>query len=81
MFGSKRGFFSAERGSTTSWLAGITSVALLIGTVALPAVATEGDPSAEPTTAAQSQDPAPEVTSESTPVEERSRRSRRGACR
>ena len=46
MFGSTRGIFSAERGSTTSWLAGITSVALLIGTVALPAVATEGDPSA-----------------------------------
>ncbi len=39
MFGSKRSLFGAERGSTTSWLAGVTSVALLLATVALPAVA------------------------------------------
>ncbi len=41
MFTSKRKLFSSERGSATSWLAGITTVALLIGTAALPAVATD----------------------------------------
>ena len=41
MFTSKRKLFSSERGSATSWLAGITAVALLIGTAALPAVADE----------------------------------------
>ena len=70
MFGSKRSLFSAERGSTTSWLAGITSVALLIGTVALPAVATEGDPAAPPVVVEEVQDPAVEVLPETTPVED-----------
>ena len=41
MFTSKRKLFSSERGSATSWLAGITATALLIGTAALPAVADE----------------------------------------
>ena len=41
MFTSKRKLFSSERGSATSWLAGITAAALLIGTAALPAVADE----------------------------------------
>ena len=54
MFTSKRKLFSSERGAATSWLAGITSAALLIGAVALPAVAdetataTEGDVSTAP---------------------------------
>ena len=39
MFASKRSLFGSENGSVKAWLAGVTSVALLIGTVALPAVA------------------------------------------
>ena len=41
MFTSKRKLFSSERGSATSWLAGITATALLIGAAALPAMAEE----------------------------------------
>ncbi len=41
MFASKRSLFGSENGSVKAWLAGVTSVALLIGTVALPAVAEE----------------------------------------
>ncbi len=44
MFTSKRKLFSAERGSATSWLAGITAAALIIGAAALPAVADEVAP-------------------------------------
>ncbi len=68
MFGSKRSLFSAERGSTTSWLAGITSVALLIGTVALPAVATE-DPTA-PVDETMSQSLEAQETTEPAPAQD-----------
>ena len=40
MFTSKRGLFSSEHGATTSWLAGITSAALL---VAQHRAASDGD--------------------------------------
>ena len=39
MFASKRSLFNSANGSVKAWLAGVTLVALLVGTVALPAVA------------------------------------------
>ena len=56
MFASKRRLFDSERGAATSWLAGITSAALLIGTVALPAMAEDGA-TPEPTVTSETVDP------------------------
>ncbi len=47
MFGTQR-LFSTDRGATTSWLAGVTSAALLVASIALPVAATDADPSAPP---------------------------------
>ena len=56
MFASKRQSFNSERGAATSWLAGITSAALLIGTVALPAMADDGA-APEPTVTSETVEP------------------------
>ena len=56
MFASKRQSFNSERGAATSWLAGITSAALLIGTVALPAMADDGA-AKEPTVTSETVEP------------------------
>ena len=70
MFTSKRGLFSAEHGATTSWLAGITSAALLVASIALPAVALDEGATPEPTAAAEEVVAADAVTVEETPAEE-----------
>ena len=80
MFNSKRKLFSSERGAATSWLAGITSAALILAAVALPATATEGDgttvdpaPIVEttpPAAPAVEDAPAEEPAVESTPAED-----------
>ena len=68
MFTSRRPVFTSERGSATSWLAGITAVALLIGTVALPAVADEpATPEPVSTSATDETQPTTEVTEPTEP--------------
>ena len=70
MFTAKRKLFSSERGAATSWLAGITSAALILAAVALPATATEGDgATVDPAPVVETTTPeAPAV--ESAPVED-----------
>ena len=70
MFASKRSLFGSENGSVKAWLAGVTSVALLIGTVALPAVAEEVATPVEEQITQAAEVPAPDATTEEPPAEE-----------
>ena len=64
MFTAKGKLFSSERGSATSWLAGITATALLIGTAALPAVADETVTPSEEQAVSQTAEPTAKAVEE-----------------
>lgn len=64
MFGSKQCPSTPDRGSTTGWLAGFISIGLVVGAVALPAIAEETPAPEEATSVSAPEAPATEFVAE-----------------